>query len=87
MCLRAEEMCNGECDKLRGTQSAIGRGSRFANLSTPPQTIIPVASEGWLSNILLKDFKENVISTGRRHHAKGWSKKAARGTEVENRKQ
>lgn len=79
-------MVNVVVDKLRGTQSAA-RGNRSVNLSTPPQTIIPVASGGRLLNILLKDFKENVISKGRRHHAKGWSKKAARGTEVKNRKQ
>ncbi|KYN11609.1 GTP-binding protein RAD [Trachymyrmex cornetzi] len=67
-------MVNVMVDKLRGTQSAA-RGSRFVNLSTPPQTIIPGASEGWLLNILLRDYKESVISTGRR------TKKAARGTE------
>jgi len=80
-------MVNVVVDKLRGTQSAA-RGSRFVNLSTPPQTI-PVASEGWLLNILLKDFKESVISKERRHHAKGWTQKAARGraAEVKNRKQ
>lgn len=79
-------MVNVVVDKLRETQSAA-RGSGFVNLSTPPQTIIPVASEGWILDILLRDFKKNVTSTGRRHHAKGWTKKAARGTEVKNRKQ
>ncbi|KYQ54650.1 GTP-binding protein RAD [Trachymyrmex zeteki] len=73
-------MVNVVVDKLRETQSAA-RGSGFVNLSTPPQTIIPVASEGWILDILLRDFKKNVTSTGRRHHAKGWTKKAARGTE------
>lgn len=82
-------MVNVAVDKWRGAQSAA-RGSGVANLfpATSPRTIIPVASDGgWISNILLRDRKENVSPTGRRRRTRRWIKEAARGAAAKNRKQ